>query len=156
MSNLFRSSKARVTVGLNRWKRASFCPCRPRPSNWPPGRRPRPTSIITSWSQAKANIDYHVVVANHFYSVPYQLVHEQLDVRKTDFTVEFFHQGKRVAAHALSHQAGRATPLEEHRPKSHQKHLQWTPSRLIDWAAKAGPNAAQVVEEILRRQPHPE
>jgi transposase len=67
-----------------------------------------------------------------------------------------FHQGKRVAAHARSHQAGRATTLEEHRPKSHQKHLQWTPSRLIDWAAKTGPNCAKVVEEILHRQPHPE
>ena len=111
---------------------------------------------LAVWSQAKANIDYHVVVDNHFYSVPYQLVHEQLEVRKTDSTVEFFHQGKRVAAHALSRQAGRATTLEEHRPKSHQKHLQWTPSRLIDWAAKTGPNCAKAVEEILRRQPHPE
>ena len=111
---------------------------------------------LAVWSQAKANIDYHVVVDNHFYSVPYQLVHEQLDVRKTDSTVEFFHQGKRVAAHALSHQAGRATTLEEHRPKSHQKHLQWTPSRLIDWAAKAGPHCGKVVQEILLRQPHPE
>jgi transposase len=111
---------------------------------------------LATWSQAKANIDYHVVVDNHFYSVPYQLIHEQLDVRKTDCTVEFFHQGKRVAAHPLSHQAGRATTLEEHRPKSHQKYLQWTPSRLIDWAAKTGPHCAQAVEQILRRQPHPE
>ena len=111
---------------------------------------------LAVWSKAKANIDYHVVVDNHFYSVPYQLVHEQLEVRKTESTVEFFHQGKRVAAHPLSHQAGRASTLEEHRPKSHQKHLQWTPSRLIDWAAKTGPHCAKVVEEILRRQPHPE
>lgn len=119
---------------------------------------PLPTTPfqLAVWSQAKANIDYHVVVDNHFYSVPYQLVHEPLEVRMTDCSVELFHQGKRVAAHARSHQAGRATTLEEHRPKSHQKHLQWTPSRLIDWAAKTGPNCAKVVEEILRHQPHPE
>lgn len=107
-------------------------------------------------SKAKANIDYHVAVDNHFYSVPYQLVHQTLEVRKTESTVEFFHQGKRVAAHTLSHLAGRATTLEEHRPKSRQKHLQWTPSRLSDWAAQTGPNCAKVVEEILHRQPHPE
>lgn len=111
---------------------------------------------LAVWSQAKANIDYHVVVDNHFYSVPYQLVHQPLEVRMTDGTVELFHQGKRVAAHPRSHQVGRATTLEEHRPKSHQKHLQWTPSRLIDWAAKTGPHCAKVVEEILHRQPHPE
>jgi transposase len=93
---------------------------------------------------------------DRFYSVPYQRVHQQLEVRLTHCTVELFHQGKRVAVHARSHQAGRATTLEEHRPKSHQKHLQWAPSRLIDWAAKAGPRCAKVVAEILRRQPHPE
>ena len=111
---------------------------------------------LATWSQAKANIDYHVVVDNHFYSVPYQLIHEQLDVRKTDSTVELFHQGKRVAAHPLSHQAGRTTTLEEHRPKAHQKYLQWTPGRMIDWAAKTGPNCAKVVEQILSNRPHPE
>jgi transposase len=111
---------------------------------------------LAVWSQAKANIDYHVVVDYHFYSVPYHLVHEVLDVRKTGSTVEFFHQGKRVAAHALSSLAGRATTLDEHRPKAHQKYLQWTPSRLIDWAAKTGPHCAQAVEQILHRQPHPE
>ena len=29
--------------------------------------------------------------------------------------------------------------LHQHRPKSHQAHLEWTPSRLINWAATVGP-----------------
>ena len=95
---------------------------------------PLPTTPfeLGTWSWAKVNIDYHVVVENHFYSAPYQLIHQQLDVRLTDQTVELFQHGKRVAAHRRSTLPGRATTLEEHRPKSHQKHLQWTPSRILE------------------------
>jgi transposase len=111
---------------------------------------------LASWSVAKVNIDYHVVVDNHYYSVAYSLIHQQVDVRLTDKTVELFKAGKRVAAHLRSYQAGRFTTLEEHRPKSHQKYLQWTPSRLVEWANTIGPDCAKVVEKILQHRPHPE
>jgi transposase len=111
---------------------------------------------LATWSTAQVNIDYHVVVDNHFYSVPYTLVHQQIEVRLTDKTVELFKAGKRVAAHLRSHQPGRATTLEEHRPKSHQKYLQWTPGRMIEWARTIGPDCAKVVEKILQDRPHPE
>jgi transposase len=45
---------------------------------------------FATWSRAKVNIDYHVAVENHFYSVPYSLIHRQLDVRLTEQTVELF------------------------------------------------------------------
>jgi transposase len=111
---------------------------------------------LGTWSKAKVNIDYHVSVGNHFYSAPYQLIHQELDVRQTDKTVELFAHGKRVAAHVRSAQPGRATTLEEHRPKSHQKHLQWTPSRILEWVKTIGPESARVVDKILAQWPHPE
>jgi transposase len=117
---------------------------------------PATTFELATWSFAKVNIDYHVAVENHFYSVPYSLIHEQLDVRLTDTTVELFQAGKRAAAHPRSYQAGVFTTLEEHRPKSHQKYLQWTPGRMIEWARSIGPECAQVVEKILQDRPHPE
>ena len=61
---------------------------------------------LANWSMAKVNIDYHVAVDHHFYSVPHPLIHQQLDVRLTDHTVELFQRGKRVAAHVRSHQRG--------------------------------------------------
>ena len=119
---------------------------------------PLPTTLFAlgTWSRAKVNIDYHVAVENHFYSAPYQLIHEVLDVRLTDQTVELFAQGKRVAAHPRSAQPGRATTLEQHRPKSHQKHLHWTPSRIREWVGTLGPECVQVVDRILAERPHPE
>jgi transposase len=111
---------------------------------------------LANWSKAKVNIDYHVAVEKHFYSAPYQLIHQQLDVRLTDKTVELFAHGKRVAGHLRSYLPGRSTTLEEHRPKSHQKHLEWTPSRILEWVKTIGPNAVLTVEKIMADRPHPE
>jgi transposase len=111
---------------------------------------------LANWSKAKVNIDYHVAVDNHFYSAPYYLVHQQLDVRLTDRAVELFQRGKRVAAHLRSRLPGRFTTLEEHRPKSHQRYLEWTPSRILEWVKTIGPDCVKVVEKIMADRPHPE
>lgn len=108
------------------------------------------------WKKARVNIDYHIEVDRHYYSVPYQLVKEQVDVRLTATTVEVFHKGRRVASHPRSYRAGKATTTHEHRPKSHQRYLEWTPSRITRWAAKNGPNTGELVTRILESKPHPE
>ena len=108
------------------------------------------------WQTARVNIDYHVEVDRHWYSVPYQLTGQQVEVHLSAATVEIFHQGVRVASHARSWVPYQATAVHEHRPKSHQKHLEWTPSRLTQWAASVGPATAGVCQRILDSKPHPE
>jgi transposase len=108
------------------------------------------------WSTARVNIDYHVVFDHHFYSVPYRLVHEPVEVRSSAATVEIFHKGLRVASHARSQAANKATTVDEHRPKSHQRYLQWTPSRMVDWGRKIGPLTGELLERILASKRHPE
>lgn len=108
------------------------------------------------WATARVNIDYHVVWDGHFYSVPYRLVQEPVEVRASGATVEIFHKGVRVASHTRSSLPNRATTADEHRPKSHQRHLQWTPSRLLEWGATVGPLTAELLERILASKPHPE
>ena len=51
---------------------------------------------------------------------------------------------------------GRFTTDPGHRPKSHQAHLEWTPSRFIRWAEKTGPSTAALVQHIMDRPPHAE
>jgi transposase len=108
------------------------------------------------WNIARVNIDYHIQVDRHYYSVPYALVHQQVDVHLTAETVEVLHRGVRVASHARSYEQGKATTLPEHRPKAHQKYLQRTPSRLIEEAQQIGPHTGQLVEAILAAKRHPE
>jgi hypothetical protein len=40
--------------------------------------------------------------------------------------------------------------------KSHQAHLEWPPSRLVNWARTIGPHTAELFERILSEKPHPE
>jgi len=123
-----------------------------------PALRPLPAERyeMGEWRRLKVDLDYHVPAGGHFYSVPYQLVGQEVDIRLTAATVELFHDGLRVASHARSFLADRATTLTEHRPKAHQQYLDWTPSRLLSWADAAGPHTAQLFRQILATKPHPE
>ena len=106
--------------------------------------------------QARVNIDYHIAVDDHFYSVPYQLRSEKVTVRLSSDTLEILHKNRRIVTHTRSYQKWAYTTLHEHMPKAHQKHLEWTPSRLVSWAETMGPFTAEVVSEIMRSQTHPE
>jgi transposase len=123
-----------------------------------PALRPLPDSPYqyAEWKLVRVNIDYHVEVAGHYYSVPYALVKHQLEARISDHTVELFHKGKRVASHRRSPHKGRHTTTLAHMPKAHQRYAQWTPTRLIRWAEKTGDACARVVEAILASRPHPQ
>lgn len=105
-----------------------------------------------AWETHRVNIDCHVCFDHHWYSVPYQLTQQEVEVRATAATIEIFHRGVRSASHARSHLADRATTVAEHRPKAHQPHLEWTPSRLVEWAATVGPVTAQLFEQSHLRQ----
>ncbi len=123
-----------------------------------PALRPLPAARYEygEWKTHRANIDYHVEFDHHWYSVPYSLAQQQVEVRATAAVVEIFHRGIRVASHARSALRHEATTLHEHRPKSHQRHLEWTPSRMMEWAHTLGPATADLFDRIMAGKPHPE
>jgi transposase len=108
------------------------------------------------WKKARVNIDYHVEVDGHYYSVPYQWVGQPVEVRFGATIVECFHRGKRVASHVRSFQKGRHTTLKEHMPKAHRAYLEWTPERLVRWARQSGGATAEVVESLMASRAHPQ
>jgi transposase len=101
------------------------------------------------WLKTRVNFDYHIEVNDHYYSVPFQLLREKLDVRQTATTIEAFHKGKRVAAHARSNVKGGYTTLKEHMPSQHRAYAEWSPARFIQWAGKIGEATARLVEQVL-------
>jgi len=123
-----------------------------------PALRPLPAQpfAFAEWKQVRVNIDYHVEIDGHYYSVPYQLVRKALEARYSERTVEVFHQGRRVASHPRSHLKGRHTTLPEHMPAAHRSYAEWTPQRLIRWAEQNGPATAGMVQTILERRAHPQ
>ena len=123
-----------------------------------PALRPLPATRYeyALWKKARVNIDYHVSVEHHAYSVPYTLVRQPVEVRLTATTVEILHRGRRVAAHVRSSVRGRFTTDPTHRPKAHQRHVEWTPSRVIAWGTSLGPTIGHLVQQLLESFPHPE
>lgn len=111
---------------------------------------------FAQFKKATVNIDYHIDVFGHYYSVPYQLVKERVEARVTRSTVEVLYKGKRVASHPRSYAKGRPTTLPEHMPKRHRAYLEWTPSRIIRWAQTIGPGVGAFVEALIAAKPHPE
>jgi transposase len=111
---------------------------------------------LAHWKNATVNIDYHVEFERHYYSVPYALVQEEVEIRATAGVVEVIYRGKRVASHARSAVVGGCTTLKEHMPKSHQEYLEWSPSRVMAWARTLGPHTEKLATGILERRVHPE
>ena len=117
---------------------------------------PRERFAFCEWKECRVNIDYHVEVDHHFYSVPHELVGEIVSARITTSTVEIIHRDKRICSHVRSYVRGKHTTKTEHMPLAHQKHLEWTPSRIIEWARQTGPKTAELAEAIMKERRHPE
>lgn len=108
------------------------------------------------WKKVKVNIDYHVEIDRHYYSVPHHLVKRRLDARYTENTVELFHKNSRVASHKRSYNKRSYTTVKEHMPKAHREHDYWNPERLINWASKTGPATAKLIKTIMGKRIHPQ
>ena len=123
-----------------------------------PALQPLPAEpyVYAEWKKARVHIDYHVAVDGHYYSVPHALIKKQLDVRITQYTIECFHRGNRVASHRRSYQKGRHTTVSAHMPESHRQAGDWSPERLSNWAAKTGPATEKLIMTILTSRKHPQ
>jgi transposase len=108
------------------------------------------------WKRCRVNIDYHIEIDKHFYSVPFQLLRQEVEARITAKTIEIFHRGKLVAAHLRSLRPHHPTTVADHMPSSHRRYRDWTHERILREAAAIGADTAALVEVILRSRPHPE
>jgi hypothetical protein len=66
----------------------------------------------------------------------------------------YFRQ-RQVASHPRKYYPGTTTEAA-HMPRRHQKHQQWTPGRLKNWAQDIGPDVLQWVNTQLLAKSHPE
>lgn len=123
-----------------------------------PALRPLPAQPYeyAEWKKVRVNIDYHIEFDRHYYSVPYRLTRQRVEVRATTHTIEILHRGTRVAVHARSDHKHRHTTITEHMPEAHRAQVEWTPERLQSWGRKTGPDIAAVFIAIMEKKQHPE
>jgi len=108
------------------------------------------------WAQPRVDLSYHVAYDDHFYSVHFSLIGEQLDLRATEATVEIFRRGTRIESYARSYAKWKYTTLKQHMPRAHLDQVEWTPERLMDWASKTGPQTVALLDAIMASKAHPQ
>ena len=108
------------------------------------------------WIKAKVHIDYHFVFDYHYYSVPYQYIQKEVQIRASVKTVECFLNGKRIASHIRSYKKYKYTTLTEHMPPAHRAHSQWGPERMKRWAKKIGKQTEKFIEVMMSSRAFPE
>ena len=93
-----------------------------RRSTWANGRGRESTSTITWPSTA------------NFYSVPYNLVQELVEIRSTATTVEILHKGARVASHLRSRGRGQAVTMTSIGPRVIRRIWSGRRRGMVQWA----------------------
>ena len=123
-----------------------------------PALQPLPAEAYeyAEWKLVRVGPDYHVEIHRFYYSVPANLIRQQLDARITATGVELFHRGRRVAAHARRHAGMRHATSPEHMPSSHRRYAAWSVERFRREARSIGPHTEALIAAILAGRPHPE
>lgn len=108
------------------------------------------------WKLAKVHPDYHVEVDRAYYSVPYQLIGERVEVRLSARMIEIFAKRQLAASHVRLYKHGARATLDAHRPANHRAIVDTTIERLMQRAEAIAPSVAQVLREQFNRKRHPE
>lgn len=113
---------------------------------------PLPTTSyeLAYWKTAIVQFNYHISIEKMHYSVPYEYIKHQVDVRITRNTIEFFYKNLRIASHVRLHgRVGQYNTIPEHMPENHQSYNSWNADRFISWAKNIGPNTTIAVKAIF-------
>lgn len=108
------------------------------------------------WKRARVAPDYHVEVDSSWYSVPFGLIRQEVDVRICGAVVEILHKGQRVASHPRRPGRRSHVTAPEHMPSAHRRYTEWTPARMLAQASKISRSVAAFCEAVMADRSHPE
>ena len=108
------------------------------------------------WVKSSVYLDYHIALEHFYYSVPYRLVGEVVDVRVTLRTVEIFYQEERVASHPrAANTRDRFKTVRDHMPPHHKGFLDQSQELFLKRAAEVGAAAVAFFKGFLGSRKYP-
>lgn len=108
------------------------------------------------YQRCRVGQDYHVLLAGHYYSVPYALINKEVDAWYTSNLVEFYHNNECVAKHIRSQRIRGKTTDNAHMAPAHKKYAELTPDKMLIWAEEIGKATVWMVKRIQANAPHQE
>ena len=123
-----------------------------------PALKPLPSQPFefAEWKQARVNLDYHIEVERHYYSVPYEYVRKQVFVKFTESMVYIFHDHQQIACHERSRLRFQHSTQEGHMPPEHWAYKTQSKTKFMAWAQQIGPATAQQLEAIFNTKAYEE
>lgn len=104
----------------------------------------------------KVSKDYHIQLEHNFYSIPYQLIGKKVEVWFSAKIVTITYEGKELAVHPKLLHKGAYSTQHEHMASSHQKYLEWSPGKIMNWGMTIGSETAKLFKNVMDNRPHPE
>jgi transposase len=123
-----------------------------------PALKPLPTVpfVLARWKQAKVNLDYHLEIERHYYSVPYWFARREVSVKISESLIEVFYDHQRIAVHPKASIPYRHSTLAAHMPPDHWAYKAQSKASFLAWAAQIGPHTHAQVEAIFTAKDHEE
>lgn len=98
--------------------------------------------------------NYHISVDSIFYSVPFQYVKQEVEVRIAKSTISIYAGTERIASHKRSYaHMGSYVTNPDHMPDSHKDFVEWNGERFRRWAKEKGNAVKDVIEGVLSSKP---
>ncbi len=104
---------------------------------------------LISWAQCKVRRDWRILWETNFYSIPYQFIGEEVQVKATLSIVRIYHQHKEIAMHERALGKGEYKRKAEHAPPYKEEVLQCSKEGLLELAERTGPHTKQYVQRML-------
>jgi len=111
--------------------------------------------VYKQFKIARVNQDYHITLQKCNYSVPFQYIKEEVEVRYSTQSVYIYHKHKLIASHPRLRRVGENSTLHEHMPSDHQYiNEKMNPQRLRSWAKNIGEYSSVFVEDAFEEVEH--
>lgn len=109
------------------------------------------------WKQQTVGTDYLVSGGLNKYSVPFDLIGEQVQIRLTKNIIEIFFKGNRVASHKrLENYSVQPIVRHEHMPSNHREYLNCNADEFKEWAKSVGRSTEEIIKYFLTSGSIPE
>lgn len=106
--------------------------------------------VYEQYKRAKVGIDYHITLEKCNYSVPFQYLQKEVEVRYSTHHVRIYYNNEIIATHPRLRVIGTFSTLNEHRSPDHEYiHNKWNPERLRSWAKSIGEYSSVFVEDCF-------
>jgi transposase len=112
--------------------------------------------VFGTWKQARVNLDYHIEVERHYYSVPCRFARQSVLVKITESLIEVFHDAQRIATHERSRVRHSFSTTAEHMPPAHWAYKTQSKEKFLAWAQQIGSHTTSQVQAIFDQREYEE